>query len=251
MVVKQIKSEPYNMENGNVTAVKLIIFYEGDNPAPPKDEIIEINPVPFKDLGQVVGALAEHIRARAELEELKEHYDTLKETCRRTHKEAEAILKRPSIEETAERLRQEMEASLREQEERKKQAELLKLKEAPIPKETPEKPIVQSEEKPAHEEKKEEEKVTVQQPEPVELTPRQEAERIYDKVYNEIKGKVVEEEDIIAAVLKAGAHPDRLLPITKEIEKLLKEKGAIPSPKETIKRFLGRGKKKKDKAETQ
>lgn len=228
MVVEQVKTEPHNMEAGNVTAVKLTIFYEGDNPASPKEEIIEINPVPFKDLGQVVGALAEHIRAKTELEELKEHYDFLKETCRRTHKQAEAILKRPSIEDTAERLRQEMEASLKEQEERKRQAELLKVKE------TTEKLI--SEEKPAYAE-------TPRQPE----NPRQQAERIYDKVFSDLKGKKVKDEDIMASVMRAGTLPDDLPQVTEEIITLLKEKGAIPSPKGTLKRLLGAGKKKEKK----
>lgn len=238
----QIKVEPYDMAAGAITALKITkISMIGTSQ--PEDEILEINPIPFGELGNIINTLERHYKASTVVKELKEQYDVLKEECRRTKQELQTIIKKPSIEETAERLRQEMEQSINIKggEERRRQAELLKLKEAPKLKETPETLIVLPEEKPAHEE-------TTQPQEPE--TPCQQAERIYDKVFSDLKGKKVEKEDIMASVMRAGIRTDYLQQVTEETINLLKEKGAIPSPKRTLKRLLGGGKKeKKEKME--
>ena len=216
MVVEQVTSQPYRMEDGSVTAVKLTIFWEGDNPAPPEEEIIEINPVPFSELGRITGALSEHIAAKAEFEELKERYEPLKEKCRRTYKEVEAIIKKPALEKESLNLH-----------------------------EKPETLIVSSEEKPAHEEATTDLST---------LTPQQQAESIYDKVLEQFKGKITngkhfkaEEKDIKDAVIKAGVPEDQAEQVSKEFIGLLTEKGAIkPS---MLSRILGGGRKKKEAEE--
>ena len=228
----QIKIEPYNIIEGNVTTLKIMKTRLADN-TQPEDEFLEINPTPFSELGGISETLKRHYKAKALFGELKEQYNVLKEECRHTHQDLQTILKQPSFTETAERLRQEMEESLRLKEEAEKHIK------------RPERLIVlEADEKPAHEEKPEE----TAPPQPLEpKTPCQQAESIYDKVLESLKGKSVEEEDIVAAVMKAGIHPDDVLKVTKEIIELMKERGAISTPRGTLKRLLGGGKKKEKK----
>lgn len=233
----QIKIEPYNMQNGNVTTLRITKTWLAGS-THPDDEYLEINPIPFSELGRISETLERHYKARAIVGELKDQYDVLKEECRRTLQDMKAIIKQPSIEETAERLRLEIEQSIKDEEERMKL-----IKKPP----TKEKRIIFSEEHTHAETPEPEVHAPQQPPEPLILTPRQQAESIYDKVLESLKGKSVEEQDIMGAVLKADVPSNDVPQVTKEIIELLKEKGAIDTPRRKLKRLFGGGKEKEKK----
>lgn len=235
--MEQIEIEPYHMEEGFVITVKLTRFTD----TPPADaEYLELNPIPFRELGNISEALKKYYTTKTHAAELKKQYESYRDECRRTHTEVQAILKQPTMAETAERHRQEMEEAL---------------------KQPPEKVIlIQQDEKHTHEEPRKEAlqgsegelilrepvlKITPPEAQPPTITrERQQAMNIYDKVIRELRGKKVENEDIMAAVMRAGVHPNDIQHATREFIELMKEKGVIDTPRGKLSRLLGGVKKK-------
>lgn len=233
--MEQIEIEPHHMEGGYVKTVKLIRFTDT---RPADTELLEINPIPFKELGNISEALKKYYTTKTHAAELKKQYESFRDECRRTHAEVQTILKQPTMAETAERHRQEMEEALK-----KPQEKVILI----LPDET------------VHEPKKEalqegEGELILREPglkiipepqEPPTITrERQQAVSIYDKVIRELSGKKVENEDIMAAVMRAGVHPNDIQQVTGELIELMKEKGAIDTPRGKLSRLFGGGKKK-------